>query len=148
VRYPLRAICVGCERPCAQRKYKLPSGEFGCVLVGAPSSASVALALKITREDESFRVDPLLLWPRRMPPTQHKRTKHRSGGRGFRVTRCISLLFNWLRRPRQCAPWLADTEPGRGRKWTVERRIDNCKAPIDRRGTRPRSSTCPHVLMG
>jgi hypothetical protein len=32
-----------------------------------------------------------------------------------------------------------------GRKWMDEQRIDNCKVPIDKRGLKPRSSTCPHV---
>jgi hypothetical protein len=35
-----------------------------------------------------------------------------------------------------------------GPKWTDEQRIDNCKVPIDKRGTRPRSSTCPDVPTG
>jgi hypothetical protein len=35
-----------------------------------------------------------------------------------------------------------------GRKWMDEQRIDNCKVPIERRGTRLRSSTCPQVPMG
>jgi hypothetical protein len=29
-----------------------------------------------------------------------------------------------------------------GRKWMDEQRIDNCKVPIDKRGTKPRPSTC------
>jgi len=35
-----------------------------------------------------------------------------------------------------------------GPKWMDEQRIDNCKVPIDKRGTRPRSSDCPHVPVG
>jgi hypothetical protein len=35
-----------------------------------------------------------------------------------------------------------------GRKWMDEQRIDNCKVPIDKRGTKPRPSTCSHVPMG
>jgi ribosomal protein L27 len=35
-----------------------------------------------------------------------------------------------------------------GKKWMDEQRIDNCKVPIDKRGTKPRPSTCPHVPMG
>jgi hypothetical protein len=35
-----------------------------------------------------------------------------------------------------------------GKKWMDEQRIDNCNVPIDKRGTRPRPSTCPHVPMG
>jgi hypothetical protein len=30
-----------------------------------------------------------------------------------------------------------------GRKWTDEQRIDNCRVPIDKRGTKPRPSACP-----
>jgi len=32
-----------------------------------------------------------------------------------------------------------------GRKWTDEQRIDNCNVPADKRGTKPRSSACPHT---
>jgi hypothetical protein len=32
-----------------------------------------------------------------------------------------------------------------GRKWMDEQRIDNCKVPIDKRGSRQRPSVCPHV---
>jgi hypothetical protein len=32
-----------------------------------------------------------------------------------------------------------------GRKWMDEQRIDNCNVPIDKRGTRPRPSTCSHA---
>jgi hypothetical protein len=35
-----------------------------------------------------------------------------------------------------------------GGKWMDEQRIDNCKVPIDKRGTKPRPSTCHHVPMG
>ena len=35
-----------------------------------------------------------------------------------------------------------------GGKWMDEQRIDNCKVPIDKRGTRPRSASCAHVPMG
>ena len=35
-----------------------------------------------------------------------------------------------------------------GKKWMDEQRIDNCKVPIDKRGTKPRPSTCPHVPLG
>jgi hypothetical protein len=35
-----------------------------------------------------------------------------------------------------------------GRKWMDEQRIDNCKVPIDKRGSRPRPSVCPHVPTG
>jgi hypothetical protein len=35
-----------------------------------------------------------------------------------------------------------------GRKWNDEQRIDNCHVPIDKRGTRPRPSSCLHVPAG
>ena len=35
-----------------------------------------------------------------------------------------------------------------GRKWMDEQRIDNCNVPLDKRGSRPRPSTCPHVPTG
>jgi hypothetical protein len=34
-----------------------------------------------------------------------------------------------------------------GRKWTDEQRVDNCKVPVDKRGSRPRPSACPDVPM-
>jgi len=30
-----------------------------------------------------------------------------------------------------------------GPKWSDEQRVDNCKVPIDKRGTKPRPSSCP-----
>ena len=35
-----------------------------------------------------------------------------------------------------------------GEKWKDEQRIDNCKVPVDKRGLKPRPSTCPHVPIG
>ena len=35
-----------------------------------------------------------------------------------------------------------------GRKWMDEQRIDNCNVPIDKRGTKPRPSTCHHIPTG
>lgn len=35
-----------------------------------------------------------------------------------------------------------------GRKWMDEQRLDNCNVPLDKRGSRPRPSICPHVPMG
>jgi hypothetical protein len=35
-----------------------------------------------------------------------------------------------------------------GRKWMDEQRIDNCNVPIDKRGIKPRSSSCRHVPTG
>jgi hypothetical protein len=35
-----------------------------------------------------------------------------------------------------------------GPKWMDEQRIDNCNVPVDKRGTKPRPSACPHVPTG
>ena len=35
-----------------------------------------------------------------------------------------------------------------GGKWTDEQRIDNCKVPIDKRGTRSRPSACGRASTG
>lgn len=35
-----------------------------------------------------------------------------------------------------------------GRKWMDEQRIDNCNVPVDKRGSKPRPSICPHVPTG
>jgi hypothetical protein len=35
-----------------------------------------------------------------------------------------------------------------GRKWMDEQRIDNCNVPVDKRGSKPRPSVCPHVPTG
>jgi len=35
-----------------------------------------------------------------------------------------------------------------GRKWMDEQRIDNCNVPIDKRGTKPRPSTCARASTG
>lgn len=35
-----------------------------------------------------------------------------------------------------------------GPKWMDEQRIDNCKVPVDKRGSKPRPSACPHVPRG
>jgi hypothetical protein len=35
-----------------------------------------------------------------------------------------------------------------GRKWMDEQRIDNCKVPADKQGSRSRSSACPHIPTG
>jgi hypothetical protein len=35
-----------------------------------------------------------------------------------------------------------------GRKWMDEQRIDNCNVPVDKRGTRPRPTVCPHGPTG
>jgi hypothetical protein len=33
-----------------------------------------------------------------------------------------------------------------GEKWTDEQRVDNCKVPNDKRGTKLRPVACPHAL--
>jgi hypothetical protein len=43
--------------------------------------------------------------------------------------------------PAEASPILTGKER-LGRKWTDEQRIDNCNVPIDKRGARPRPSTC------
>lgn len=35
-----------------------------------------------------------------------------------------------------------------GPKWTDEQQIDNCKVPLDKRGTRPRPSACSQAATG
>ncbi len=35
-----------------------------------------------------------------------------------------------------------------GEKWEDEQRIDNCKVPVDKRGTKPRPDGCAHVRAG
>ena len=35
-----------------------------------------------------------------------------------------------------------------GEKWMDEQRIDNCKVPKDRRGTKPRPDTCGPIPTG
>ncbi len=35
-----------------------------------------------------------------------------------------------------------------GKKWMDEQRIDNCKVPIDKRGSKPRPGTCPQIPTG
>jgi len=32
-----------------------------------------------------------------------------------------------------------------GTKWMDEQRVDNCKVPIDKRGTKPRPDACPRT---
>ena len=31
------------------------------------------------------------------------------------------------------------------RKWMDEQRVDNCNVPVDKRGSKPRPSDCPHI---
>jgi hypothetical protein len=55
-------------------------------------------------------------------------------------------------RPHQGAPISASPSlTGKerlGRKWMDEQRIDNCNVPIDKRGTRPRPTSCAHIPTG
>jgi hypothetical protein len=54
-------------------------------------------------------------------------------------------------RDSRTAPNTIDSFTGKerlGRKWMDEQRIDNCKVPTDKQGTKPRSSACPHVPTG
>jgi len=51
----------------------------------------------------------------------------------------------------QPAPAANPTQTGKerlGRKWMDEQRIDNCNVPIDKRGTKPRPSTCAGASTG
>ena len=69
-----------------------------------------------------------------------------------------SGAFAQDRKPDQTAPNAATAEPANGpsltgkermgRKWMDEQRIDNCNVPIDKRGSRPRSSACSHIPSG
>ena len=69
-----------------------------------------------------------------------------------------SAAFAQDRSPDQTTPNAATVAPASGpmltgkertgRKWMDEQRIDNCNVPIDKRGSRPRSTVCPHVPMG
>jgi hypothetical protein len=34
-----------------------------------------------------------------------------------------------------------------GQKWSDEQRVDNCKVPVDKRGSRPRPEDCSHIPM-
>jgi hypothetical protein len=62
------------------------------------------------------------------------------------------------RQPDQITPGETSVSPGNtrsltgkerlGKKWTDEQRIDNCNVPIDKRGSRPRPSNCPHTPSG
>src|SRR5260370_31105663 len=78
----------------------------------------------------------------------------------------LSAFFPALRAPAQDRPPAGDpptpnaaTQPlklpealtGRERlakKWMDEQRVENCKVPIDKRGTNPRPSIFPHVSIG
>jgi hypothetical protein len=66
-----------------------------------------------------------------------------------------SAAFAQDRQPDQTAPNAATAngpsltgKERMGRKWMDEQRIDNCNVPIDKRGSRPRSSACSHIPSG
>jgi hypothetical protein len=50
--------------------------------------------------------------------------------------------------PSAAAPGQRTGKERLGGKWMDEQRLDNCNVPIDKRGSRPRPSTCPHVPSG
>jgi hypothetical protein len=50
--------------------------------------------------------------------------------------------------PAEVPPPLLTGKERLGRKWTDEQRIDNCNVPIDKRGTKPRPSTCAGPSTG
>lgn len=68
------------------------------------------------------------------------------------LTGLTSSTFAQDARPDQAtAPSASPSLTGKerlGRKWMDEQRIDNCNVPIDKRGTRPRSSSCAHIPTG
>ena len=69
-----------------------------------------------------------------------------------------SGAFAQDRQPDQTAPNAGATVPTNGgsltgkerlgKKWMDEQRLDNCNVPVDKRGSRPRSSACPHIPSG
>ncbi len=75
-----------------------------------------------------------------------------NGTLGALFALCLALPANAQDGVGQPAPNAANpTRTGKerlGRKWMDEQRIDNCNVPIDKRGTKPRPSVCPHVPTG
>jgi hypothetical protein len=82
---------------------------------------------------------------------------------------CSALLISLLTVGSTLSAWAQDRQPDQvvpsaalpatmpatltgkerlGPKWNDEQRIDNCKVPIDKRGTKPRSSACPQLPSG
>ncbi|ANW01047.1 hypothetical protein LMTR13_13545 [Bradyrhizobium icense] len=77
----------------------------------------------------------------------------------FLLVLCLaSAAFAQERQPDQTAPNAETALPADGpsltgkerlgRKWMDEQRIDDCNVPADKRGSKQRSSTCPHVPSG
>lgn len=46
---------------------------------------------------------------------------------------------------KDAAPRVLTGKERLGPKWTDEQRIDNCKVPVDKRGSRPRPSACSNA---
>jgi hypothetical protein len=71
------------------------------------------------------------------------------GALGVLFALCLALPANAQGNVGQPAPYPANpTLTGKerlGRKWMDEQRIDNCNVPIDKRGTKPRPTACPHT---
>ena len=44
--------------------------------------------------------------------------------------------------PQEVSPAIRTGKERLGPKWSDEQRIDNCKVPLDKRGTKPRPSAC------
>ena len=45
------------------------------------------------------------------------------------------------------APALLTLKERLGAKWKDEQRVDNCKVPLEKRGSKPRSDSCAHIPM-
>ena len=71
------------------------------------------------------------------------------------VTLSFILPASAQNRPPVASPVSAVSSPASltgkerlGRKWMDEQRIDNCNVPVDKRGSKPRPSGCPHTPTG
>ena len=80
------------------------------------------------------------------------RALHRELLGGLLVLGLTSAAPAQYARPDQAAPiGMSPSLTGKerlGRKWMDEQRIDNCNVPVDKRGTRPRPSSCAHIPTG
>ena len=75
------------------------------------------------------------------------------GAAGLLLALCLVLPAEaqqgtGLSQPTPSLPAMLTGKERLGRKWMDEQRIDNCNVPVDKRGSKPRSSVCPHVPMG
>jgi len=72
-----------------------------------------------------------------------------SGTLGVFFAICLTLPANAQDSASQPAPNPASpTMTGKERlstKWMDEQRVDNCKVPVDKRGTKPRPDVCPNA---